>query len=105
MYSSATGAYAGMSSTATADSFTFQPDGTYQSRHKGISSTLGSTQGFDTRYDGRYTVTPWEIVLTNRSDGEAEQFWCQYQAVRGGRILHLTNKAATGIQYHLAKTK
>ena len=71
MYSSATGAYAGASSTAT----------------------------------GNYTVAPWEIAVTNRFEGKTEQFWCQYQAVREGRILHLTNKAASGIQYHLVRTK
>ena len=66
---------------------------------------VGNMTVFDNKYEGRCTVSPWEITVTNRFGGKTEVFSAQYQAVRGGRILHLTNKAATGIQYHLARTR
>ena len=105
MYNSVTGAYAGMSTTAASNSFVFNADGTYSSRHVGAFGMTGNTKVYDQKYSGRLTVSPWEITLTNRFDGKSETFWAQYQAVRGGRILHLTNKAATGIRYDLARTK
>ncbi len=105
MYNSVTGAYAGMSTTAAANSFVFNADGTYASRHAGGFGMTGSMTFYDQKYNGRFTVSPWEITLANRYEGRSETFRAQYQAVRGGRILHLTNKAATGIQYHLARTK
>jgi hypothetical protein len=105
MYNSVTGAYAGMSTTAASNSFVFNADGTYSSRHAGAFGMTGNMRVYDQKYNGRLTVSPWEITLTDRFDGKTDTFWAQYQAVRGGRILYLTNKAATGIRYALARTK
>ena len=31
----------------------------------------------------------WEVTLTNRFKGATHTFWAQFEAVAGGRILHL----------------
>jgi hypothetical protein len=58
---------------------------------------------YDQKYNGALTVSPWEIVMTKRFDGKTSTFWAQYEAVRGGRVLHLTDKTASGMQYHLGR--
>jgi hypothetical protein len=105
MYNSITGAYAGMSTTAADNSFVFGADGTYSSRHTGAFGMTSNLTYYDSTYKGRLTVSPWEVTLTNRFEGKTETFWAQYEAVRGGRILHLTNKLAGGIRYRLARTR
>jgi hypothetical protein len=105
MYNTITGAYAGMSTTAADNSFVFNADGTYSSRHSGAFGMTSNLTYYDSNYKGRLTVSPWEITLTNRFEGKTETFWAQYEAVRGGRILHLTNKEAGGMRYRLARTR
>lgn len=105
MYNTTTGAYAGMNTVATAASFTFNNDGNYNSHHSGASGMVGSMKFFDQKYNGKYTVTFWELSMTNRWEGKTETYFCQFEAVRGGRALYLVNKAATGITYYLVKKK
>jgi hypothetical protein len=57
---------------------------------------LGSMKFYDQKYNGALTVSPWEIVMTKRFDGKTSTFWAQYEAVRGGRVLHLTDKTIYG---------
>jgi hypothetical protein len=103
MYSTVTGNYAGMNSSSSADEFTFNTNGTYKSNHKGAFGMLGSMKFYDQKYNGALTVSPWEIVMTKRFDGKTSTFWAQYEAVRGGRVLHLTDKQYTGSQFHLGR--
>ncbi|MCX7638272.1 MAG: hypothetical protein N2044_10560 [Cyclobacteriaceae bacterium] len=105
MYNVVTGAYAGMSTASSAHSFTFNADGTYNSRHTGAHGMVGNMTFFDQKYDGKITVTNWDVTMTNRWEGKTEAWWAQFEAVRGGRILHLTRKTASGIHYALVKTK
>jgi hypothetical protein len=39
--------------------------------------------------------------MTDRFDGKTDTFLVQFERVQGGRILHLTDKSAPGVQYHL----
>ena len=105
MYSTVTGAYAGMNSTAAANSFIFNNNETYSSSHKGAFGMMGSTTFYDQKYIGNCTITDWDITLTKRFKEKTDIFWAQFEAVRGGRILHITNKEASGISYHLVKTR
>lgn len=105
MYSTVTGAYAGMNSASSAHKFIFKNDGTYFSNHKGAFGMVGSMTFFDQNYNGTYTVTNWDITATKRFEGKTDVFWAEFEAVRGGRVLHLTDKTASGIRYHLVKTE
>lgn len=105
MYSTITGAYAGMNSASSAHKFIFKNDGTYFSNHKGAFGMVGSMTFFDQKYNGSYTVTNWDITATKRFEGKTDVFWAEFEAVRGGRVLHLTDKKASGIRYHLVKTE
>jgi hypothetical protein len=103
MYSTVTGAYAGMNSSSSANKFIFKPDGTYFSNHKGAFGMVGSMQFYDQKYNGNYTVTNWDITATKRFEGKTDVWWAQFEAVREGRVLHLQDKVASGMQYHLMK--
>jgi hypothetical protein len=46
---------------------------------------VGSTKVFDEKYKGKYTMTLWDVTMTNRYEGKADVFWWEYEAVRGGR--------------------
>jgi hypothetical protein len=105
MYNTVTGSYAGMNMTAAANSFSFGADGNYSSRHVGAFGMVGSTTTYDQKYKGKFTLTNWEVSMTNRFEGKTDEYYCQYEAVRGGRILHLTDKHASGMRYALAKVK
>lgn len=103
MYNTTTGTYAGMNASSSADAFTFNTNGTYSSNHKGAFGMVGSMKFYDQKYNGALTVSPWEIVMTKRFDGKTSTFWAQYEAVRGGRVLHLTDKEYSGSQFHLVR--
>lgn len=103
MYSTTTGQYAGMNASSSADAFTFNTNGTYSSNHKGAFGMVGSMKFYDQKYNGALTVSLWEIVMTKRFDGKTSTFWAQYEAVRGGRVLHLTDKEYSGSQFHLVR--
>jgi hypothetical protein len=105
LYNSYTGNYAGMNATAMANSFEFRADGSYHSNHKGATGMVGSQTFYDQKYDGKYTMTNWDVTLTKRYEGKTNEFWCQYEAVRGGRILRLVQKDAVAMDYDLVKTR
>lgn len=105
MYSTVTGAYAGMNTSSSANKFIFKGSGNYESTHKGAFGMVGSMQFYDQKYAGKCTITPWDITLTNQFEGKTEEYWAQFEAVKGGRVLHLSRKTASGIRYHLVKTE
>ena len=100
-----TGNYAGMNFSSMSDDFTFDSKGTYQSQHKGATGMAGTAKFYQQKYDGRYTVSTWEISATNRYGGKSAAFDAYFEAVKGGRVLHLTDKQYSGIRYHLVKAK
>ena len=105
MYSTVTGAYAGMNSASSAHKFIFNKDGTYFSNHKGAFGMVGSMTFFDQKYNGAYKVTNWDITATKRFEGKTDVFLAEFEAVRGGRVLHLTDKKSVGMKYHLVKVE
>ncbi|MBP9924660.1 MAG: hypothetical protein KBF45_01630 [Cyclobacteriaceae bacterium] len=105
MYNTVTGSYAGMNTTSASNSFMFNSDGTYNSRYVGAFGMIGDMKVYDQKYKGDYAVTPWEITLTKQFEGKPKIYMAQFEAVRGGRVLHLTDKQSSGMQYHLVKTK
>lgn len=89
------GGYAGATATSTADLFTFNPGSTYQSDHSGASGVVGSQKFSRQVYQGKYTTDTWTMTLTNRFRGESEKYSCYFEAVKGGRILILTDHLNT----------
>ena len=104
MYNVNTGNYAGMNAVSNSAEFWIAADGSYKSQHSGASGMVGSQTFFTQKYNGRYTMNGnWEVSFTNRFNGKTDTYWCQFEVVRGGRILHLQDKTASGMQYHLTK--
>ncbi len=86
------GGYAGATATSTADLFTFAPSGTYVSDHAGASGVVGNQKFSRQVYKGSVSVDRWSMTLTNRFKGETEKYDGAFEAVKGGRILRLTDK-------------
>ena len=95
--------YAGMTVAATSAEFTFNSDMTYSSIHNGATGAVGAMNTFQQKYKGKNNSTNWSMVLTNRWQGETHNFDAHYQAVKGGRLLYLNNKA--GENYLLVKIR
>jgi len=102
-YNVYTGAYAGMAFTSSSDEFTFSAPDTYSSKHSGASGMGGNMQTYNQLYKGTAKVTDWEISLTNRWKDETDVFEAWFEIVRGGRILRIVDKNASGIKYNLVK--
>ncbi len=105
LYNTYTGDYAGMNSTQSADTFVFNADGTYSSKHSGASSVYGNNTYYTQEYKGKSKVTNWDITMTNRFKDATNVYFAQFEVVRGGRILHLQDKTASGMRYHLTRSK
>jgi hypothetical protein len=71
----------------------------------GASGQVGNAKFYDVKYSGKFSVTNWEATLSNFNQRSTTGFDAYFEAVKGGRILHLTDKAARGTQYHLVKVK
>jgi hypothetical protein len=57
--------------------------------YKGADGMVGNQRFTGHTYVGRYTATNWEMTLTNRFRGATEVFTVQFEAVQGGRVLHM----------------
>lgn len=95
------GLYAGMNAASTADKFSFGASGKYSAEHKGASGMVGNQQMYQQDDAGSYSVSNWELTLNSKT--ETKSYDAYFQAVKGGRILHLQNKQYSGMQYHLMK--
>lgn len=96
------GGFAGATATSIAHEFTFLNGGNYQSDHAGASGVVGNQKFSRQVYKGKCTLYDWNMELTNRFKGETEKFKCFFEAVKGGRILILTDKHNT--VYTLVRT-
>lgn len=103
LYNIYTGGNAGMNYASINDEFIFSAGGTYTSRHVGAASSYGNTSHFNDQFSGNHIVTNWDITLTNRRDGRSDAYHAFFEAVPGGRILHLTNKQFSGLTFKLFK--
>ncbi len=102
-YNAYTGAYQGLGVAASADTFVFKSDGTYTSEHKGATGKIGSLNTFQQKYKGRFKVGTWELTMDHRFEGKTDQFNAYFEAVAGGRVLHLQNKKYTSSWSHLVR--
>lgn len=98
-----TGGFAGATATSISDEFTFLQGNKYQSDHAGASGVVGNQKFSRQVYNGSSTVTNWSITLTNRFQGAAEKYDCHFEAVKGGRILLLTDRLGTSMSLVKAK--
>jgi hypothetical protein len=99
-----TGGSAGTAYASSTSTYTFDPGGTYESVWKGATNAQdgrGTRFGGET-YRGKHSVKDWEVTLTNRFKGATHTFRAQFEAVAGGRILHLWRGDAEEV--HLFKT-
>jgi hypothetical protein len=104
-YNAYTGNYAGMSASSSTDEFTFNPDGTYRSIHRNASTTNSGTKFSGLDYQGRFTVSDWELHATNRVDGKTKKFWARLEAIQNGYLLILTDSDYEPLQYVLFRKR
>lgn len=84
-----TGASVGMATSSSTSEFTFRPDGSYTSVWKGVDGMVGAQRYGGETYNGRFTVSDWELTVTNRFKGATDVFSIAFEAVQGGRLLHM----------------
>jgi hypothetical protein len=99
-----TGAGAGMGHAQSGNEIVFSANGTYNREYKGVSgSPGGANQYYGEKTNGKAIVTNWEVQLTNSFKGATHAFTAQFEAVKGGRILHLWRGNVE--EMHMYKTK
>jgi hypothetical protein len=104
-YNLYTGENAGMQFSQGGQEFFFRNNSEYNARISGAMGNMGGSQvAFDNKYKGNFAVTDWEITLTDYG-GVTQVFTAYFEAVKGGRILHIAKKDAPGVQYVLIKIK
>jgi hypothetical protein len=87
-----TGQSVGMASASSTADYVFAPDGTYTSNWRGVDSFNGSNRYGGEKYKGNYSVNNnQQLQLTNRFQGRTDTFNVYFEAVKGGRVLHLFN--------------
>jgi hypothetical protein len=91
-----TGTSAGMAFSSSTSTYEFRPDGTYTSVWKGAHNALDGrgTQFGSENSRGNYQVRDWEVTLTGRFQGATHTFAARFEAVKGGRVLHLVRGSA-----------
>jgi hypothetical protein len=88
-YNIYTGNNMGLASASSTTEFIFQNGGNYTSIYKGVDGFNGNNRYAGETFNGKAIVTNWEMELTNRFKGATETFTIQFEAVKGGRILHM----------------
>ncbi len=101
-YNVYTGNSAGMNAASINDKFQFSANGNYTSEHKGASGVVGNQQFFQEKYLGSYAVDNW-TMSTKDQNSKTSNYGVYFEAIKGGRILHLQNQQYSGMQYHLMK--
>jgi hypothetical protein len=97
--------YEGMSAISTSDEFIFSSNGSYQSTHDSANMSGSGTRFAKLQYKGKFTVSDWELLATNRVSGKTKKFFCQFEAVRGGFLLKLTDSDYEPLKYTLFKKR
>ena len=104
-YNVYTGQNAGMQFSQGGQEFFFRSNGEYNANISGAMGNMGGSQVvFDNKYKGKFTVTDWEITCTGYG-GKTQVFTGYFEALKGGRILHIAKKDAPGVHYPLVKVK
>ncbi|MBL7860290.1 MAG: hypothetical protein JNJ65_03960 [Cyclobacteriaceae bacterium] len=104
-YNVYTGQSAGMQFSQGGQEFYFRSNGEYNANISGAMGTMGGPQVvFDNKYKGNFSVTDWEITMTGYG-GITQVFTAYFEALQGGRVLHIAKKDAPGVHYPLIKVK
>ncbi len=102
-YNVYTGNNMGMATASSTTEFIFKTGGTYTSVYKGVDGIGGANRYHGETYNGKSIVSNWEMKLSNRFKGATETFAIQFEAVKGGRILHMHRGSVE--ELHLFKLK
>lgn len=102
-YNVYTGGYAYTVSLSTTDDFEFSADNSYHSEHNSASSNSAGTTFAALKYQGKFSVTDWELYASNRVEGKSKKFLAQFVAVKGGFLLQLTDSDYIPLVYTLFK--
>ncbi len=103
-YSTNTGNYAGMGGVSINAKFIFRSNSTFHFDYIGVSGMMGAPNVHTEKRDGKFTVNNWEMTITDKK-GIPVGYSAQFEAIRGGRVLHLRNKQFSGLKYDLYKQK
>lgn len=105
LYSIYTGNAAALNAATFNAHFSFSGNGSYTNQLSGTNGLIGAQNYSEVNLNGRFQVSDWEITLTNRENGKTSVFAAYFEAVKGGKILHLTDKQYSSSQFHLFKVK
>lgn len=94
------GNYAGMNIVVSNLKYMFVNSTAYNTDVKSVSSA-GYQKEKET---GKYVVNTWDVSTTDQN-GKVSDFSAWFEAVKGGRILHLLNKKFTSEHYQLGRIK
>jgi hypothetical protein len=94
------GNYAGMNIVVSNLKYIFVNSTAYNTDAKSVSS--GGYQ--HEKETGKYVANTWDVSTTDQN-GKVSDFNGWFEAVKGGRILHLWNKQFTGEHYQLGRLK
>jgi hypothetical protein len=103
-YSTGDGSFAGMRGASVYDKFVFSAGGRYVWEALGVSTGGGTGTVQKGTVKGTFKLNGWEATATNIG-AKATHYIVQFEAMRGGRMLILQNKQASGLRYVLVKTK
>ncbi len=103
-YSSGDGSLAGMRGASVYDKFVFSEGSRYVWEALGVSTGAGTGTVSKGTVKGTFKLNAWEATAA-ANGGKTTQYLVQFEAMRGGRMLILQNKQASGLRYVLARTK
>ena len=104
LYNIYTGDSLGMATSSSSNEFTFAANGGYTEIYKSASGVGAGLSYYGQTNKGRYTVSNSStLTLTNRFKGKAHEFSAYFEAVKGGRILHLIRGSIEDL--HLFKVR
>jgi hypothetical protein len=103
-YNAYTGAYAGMATVSSSYKLQFTAAGTFQSDFQGASGFVGNLKFAIDKKRGSFTTSNWELSTVDQ-DKKKSDYNIWFEAIRGGRILHLQDKKYSGSHDALVKVK
>ncbi|NEW83058.1 MAG: hypothetical protein GZ094_11920 [Mariniphaga sp.] len=99
-YYVSSGNYAGMNITVSNLKYIFLTGSNYRTDVKAVSNNTYATE----KEVGNYSVSNWEVSTTDQN-GKISNFNAWFEAVKGGRLLHLQNKRFTSEQFQLGRVR
>jgi hypothetical protein len=104
LYNIYTGSSVGMATSSSSNEFTFAANGSYSEIYKSASGVGAGLNYYGETNKGRYTVSGDSMMtLTNRFKGQAHEFSAYFEAVKGGRILHLVRGSIEDLHLYKAR--